>query len=1400
MPAIYQRRTSPLTCLAVSILIGVTSAQREVEPSSRQDDATAVPKPHEPAKTMHGVAAGPFYEAPLDDLPDFAPYIDVGHVDNGDASGQGPRQVPNGNPYTLAFAGHSYEPPRGVDPGVRSLGGSHFYGYVMLRGRMTAPHKLRALDALGVQRLRAHTWQSWVAKIPLAAVDRIGELPFVHWVGLARPEQKIHPLLRDALEAADPGTSLRIEVDVFESDKNPRTRVELRGRSSDGESQDERPISFIVPNGDAHLALVEAGFHFEEYCDTGNTFLFRGTATPSSIKKIRDLPFVTAVELAVVYHGDDDQAHAMIGQDKVRASHGGGAVTVGVIDSGLWSPTAAQRHRDFQDKFLIGWDQVGTGVYNDERGHGTAVTGVMIGSGTADPRYRGGAPEIGRAASRRVFVGRLLDKDNKAVGSSQALFDALAKSYTDSNSVISPRPRVINNSWGASPPAGTPWIGTESGSRRVDDMVFNGGQAYVFSSGNSGPTQAAGSPAVAKNSLCVGSCWDNWDATVRPGDLRPTSAGGTADGRRKPDLLAPGRWNCTTVRNSTTGYGNFWGTSFAAPHVTGVVASLIDHHGFLDYKPSQIKALLCAAAEWQGQAGSTTGYFGTLLGHGLVDASKAHGDAETSWFSGGATGDFTQSGQWVYWDVTVPTRAEHMSLFLCWDEPAAAASATQARVNELRAYVDVEPFTAGGNTGEYSISSASSNVISQVGSAWAVALRGKKLRIKAHAQSIKTRARVGMAILWMTESPSITPELLVGVTKSVMKPGEEFQMAGTLRAKAGGHHFDNGVMRPALPSSVSVLGLRRVGLDAVVQEYTGTGHPSSPFPSLTDGMNVGQGMRRDLLWTLRAPSTSGQYSVGVNAWADPGDLNLNDSRTICVDGLAPAKVSGLTSSSHFVNRWYSANSLSMVWSQAVDSGCSGLRGYAYEVAQSVVAPTTVNILGVTNTLKTVNLTSSASGWYFNIKAADFAGNLSASTTSMGPFFVDTSDPVITSFSIDSGAERTKQLTVALRSTATDTYSGVVEMRFSSNGALWSPWIAYTTAPVSYDLSTYGGNTQDGPKQVQVEVRDRAGNSIKSSDTIVYDSIPPVVTSVLINGGSTVTSSLDVQVEVTGAGIPSQMRFSSDDKTWTPWQAYSVAAQNYDLRANGGSNATGTKRVYCQLRDAAGNESASKSDSIAFWPIPTISSYAPASIGTVHDTPLVLSGKFADINRVVFNGVPLAENDPHEWYLGYFVKRSDTTIEVWLPQNVSDDSQLLRVGNPGFLSAAILVPRVHPDKPIFQAVPQKVAGKPIDLVLHRGSFTANSLAILTLSGSSTKLSIPGLVELGHGGNATTFIDPSFIMLPATTFDRLKRTAHWTLPTTTSLKGAKLYFQPLLIDLGNPTKLPFTTANVDRVDLF
>lgn len=132
-------------------------------------------------------------------------------------------------------------------------------------------------------------------------------------------------------------------------------------------------------------------------------------------------------------------------------------------------------------------------------------------------------------------------------------------------------------------------------------------------------------PGNAENAITVGST--HRDMPHRYGVSYFSSKGPTGDGRRKPDLLAPGEKivscaapNSTLVQretdNSECSYFENSGTSMAAPHVSGAVAAFLSIRSEFKGEAEKVKQIFTSTATDLGR----DPYF---QGAGLVDLMRA---------------------------------------------------------------------------------------------------------------------------------------------------------------------------------------------------------------------------------------------------------------------------------------------------------------------------------------------------------------------------------------------------------------------------------------------------------------------------------------------------------------------------------------------------------------------------------------------------------------------------------------------------------------------------------------------------------------------------------------------------------------------------------------------------------
>ncbi|RXZ82083.1 hypothetical protein EBB07_12190 [Paenibacillaceae bacterium] len=206
---------------------------------------------------------------------------------------------------------------------------------------------------------------------------------------------------------------------------------------------------------------------------------------------------------------------------------------------------------------------------------------------------------------------------------------------------------------------------------------------------------------------------------------------------------------------------------------------------------------------------------------------------------------------------------------------------------------------------------------------------------------------------------------------------------------------------------------------------------------------------------------------------------------------------------------------------------------------------------------------------YTLVVTDAAGN-----ETIINFQIDTTAPTGT-VSIQAGAEWTNVTDATLTLTSNDgnNGSGVVEMRFSSNGSDWGSW------EPSASTKAWSFATGDGEKTVYVQFKDKAGNvSGTINDVIKLDQTIPTG-KIVINSGATTTNSKLVTLTLTssdgaGSGV-TEMRFSEDNLTWLDWENV-LPAKNWSF-----TGSPGLKKLYVQFRDAAGNVSEANMASITY---------------------------------------------------------------------------------------------------------------------------------------------------------------------------------------------------------------------------
>lgn len=271
----------------------------------------------------------------------------------------------------------------------------------------------------------------------------------------------------------------------------------------------------------------------------------------------------------------------------------GQGVTVAIFDSGVDAaqPDLAARYRGGSNSWYDAYGQFATPY--DSQGHGTWVSGVVLGDGTGG-RSTGVAPGAQWIAAK-IFPSPPMVQSLAAVHQAfQWVLDP------DGDPATRDAPQVVNNSWDFS----TPGCNREF---QPDLLALRAaGITAVFAAGNSGPGSSTGlSPANNLAAFSVGAV-DNGGVISVLSSRGPNACDAA---RAFPDVVAPGENIVTTM--GASGYISESGTSLAAPHVSGGLALLIARHGQLS--PALLEQMLVRSALDLGVAGPDAVY-----GNGLI--------------------------------------------------------------------------------------------------------------------------------------------------------------------------------------------------------------------------------------------------------------------------------------------------------------------------------------------------------------------------------------------------------------------------------------------------------------------------------------------------------------------------------------------------------------------------------------------------------------------------------------------------------------------------------------------------------------------------------------------------------------------------------------------------------------
>lgn len=577
-----------------------------------------------------------------------------------------------------------------------------------------------------------------LAEAPAGRLDAVAELENVQWVGWLKPECKIQPgllkpdsgaLKRPVPRGSNQAASLSPDLKVPPDEPGKRVTITIRTLAAD----EVAGVSATV---------AQLGGAVLEYSTGPRQGTIRASVRPEHLPLIaadRRVEWIERFRRPRIQNNVAAEA-GLMNVDDVRVLHGltGSGQVVAVCDTGLDTGDAATLHPDFTNRIRAAFGLARPGVWSDLMGHGTHVSGSVLGNGTAwsNGLFKGIAWEA-------ELVIQSAGDDSDYIYLPADLNDLFRQTYTNGA-------RLHSDSWGDDS-AGAYSIECQQSDEFVWDHpdflpFFSAGNAGVDGDGDGVIDPGSiGMPAAAKNVMAVGAAMsfrpagsggyssDTWGAGwysrypmapisdglvstpydgLHQGLAAFSSRGPCRDGRIKPDIVAPGT-DIVSCRSRMPNASTLWGTgegvlanaasndytfsggtSMSTPLTAGAAALarqyLVETRGMSDPSAALIKALLMAGAR-----SLAPGQYGVGQAREIPQGQRpnpvegwGHVDLADTLFPGGSRTNILVDGLSLtngrmYSYVYTPTGSNRVAIVLAWSDYPASPLAAASLVNDL---------------------------------------------------------------------------------------------------------------------------------------------------------------------------------------------------------------------------------------------------------------------------------------------------------------------------------------------------------------------------------------------------------------------------------------------------------------------------------------------------------------------------------------------------------------------------------------------------------------------------------------------------------------------------------------------------------------------------------------------